>query len=298
MTANGSRSSKIHHIGPPNESRLPRSGGDLDGKRDRGGSRSAVDRIEPASWWTAAQAQQISLLFEGRGLEGATVGIPGRALAVGRVENGRGGAALLVEVTVPARAEPGELQVVVKSKGRAFRIPWTLHAAPVRKPEPFGPDDVIYLIMPDRFADGDLSNNEVEGGDRMLDRKSPDAYHGGDFEGIRKRLPYLRDLGVTAIWLTPIYKPDPHWLVIPTGGPARARRPARDATDGRVSWLRTGRLFYTTNPRFGGFEEYRRLVAEIHRLGMKIIQDQIVGYTGPRHHWLEFAAVRSLVPRV
>jgi glycosidase len=244
----------------------------------------AVDRIEPSSWWTAAQSQQVSLLIEGRGLEGATVEIPGRALAAGRVENGPGGAALLVEVTIPARAEPGELQVVVKSKGRAFRIPWTLHAAPVRKPEPFGPDDVIYLIMPDRFADGDSSNNEVEGGDRMLDRKSPDGYHGGDFEGIRKRLPYLKDLGVTAIWLTPIYKPDPHWLVIPTGGPAQR--------DGRPAMRRMAEYhgyapvdFYTTNPRFGGFEEYRKLVAEIHRLGMKIIQDQIVGYTGPRHHW-------------
>lgn len=164
----------------------------------------AIDRVEPPSWWTATRGQQISLLIEGRGLNGAAVKIDGGPLSVRHVEQGLLGRALIAEVTIPAEAGPGDLHVEVNASGRVLRVPWKLQAAPVRKPDPFGPDDVLYLIMPDRFADGDASNNEGDGGDRMLDRKSVDAYHGGDFEGIQRRLPYLKDLGVTALWLTPI----------------------------------------------------------------------------------------------
>ena len=245
----------------------------------------SIDRVEPPSWWPAPLPQQITLLIEGRGLDGAAVRIDGRPLSVGRIEHGLGGRAVLAEVTIPGSAEPGDLHVEVSARGHVLRVPWTLHAAPGRKPDPFGPDDIIYLIMPDRFADGDPSNNEVERGDRMLDRKSPDAYHGGDFEGIRKRLPYLKDLGVTAIWLTPIYRGDPHWLTFASGGPA--------GPDGQPAMRRMAEYhgyapvdFYNTNPRFGSLEEYQKLVAEIHRLGLKIVQDQIVGYTGPRHQWV------------
>jgi neopullulanase len=246
----------------------------------------AVDRIEPPSWWTAAQPQHISLLIEGRGLDGATVGTAGGPLSIERVQHGPGGRALTAEVKIAAGAERGSVDVLVKARGRSLRIPWTLEPAPVRKPDPFGPDDVIYLIMPDRFADGDPSNNEVDGGDRMLDRKSPDAYHGGDFQGIWQRLAYLTDLGVTTIWLTPIYRPDSHWLVFPSGGPAQANgRPAMRRMAEYHGYAPVD--FYSTNPRFGSLEEYQKLVGEMHRLGLKIVQDQIVGYTGPRHDWVK-----------
>ncbi len=247
---------------------------------------TAVDRIEPPSWWTSKQPQRISLLIEGRGLNGAAVAMEGGSLSVREVQHDPGGRALLAELTIPAGSGAADLQVLVNSKGRAFRVPWALHTQPARKPDPFGLDDVIYLIMPDRFADGDLSNNEVDGGDRMLDRKSADAYHGGDFEGIRQRLPYLKDLGVTAIWLTPIYGPDSHWLVFPSGGPAQPNgQPAMRRMAEYHGYAPVD--FYSTNRRFGTLEEYQKLVAEIHRLGMKIVQDQILGYTGPRHHWLK-----------
>src|SRR5215471_11100356 len=72
----------------------------------------------------------------------------------------------------------------------------------------FNPDDVIYLIMPDRFADGDSSNNFPASG--TYNRSDPRAYHGGDLRGIQDHLPYLKDLGVTTIWITPIYNNDDH----------------------------------------------------------------------------------------
>ena len=246
----------------------------------------AIDRVEPPSWWTSSQAQEIIILCEGRDLDGSTVRFDGRPLSVGRVEHGPGGSSVLAHITIPGGVEPGELQLVASVRGQTSRVPWSLFPAPARKPDPVGPDDIIYLIMPDRFADGDPSNNEVAGGDRMLDRTSPDAYHGGDFEGIRQRLPYLKDLGVTAIWLTPIYRPDPHWLVFPTGG--RAQPNGRPAMRRMAEYHGYAPVdFYDANRRFGSLDEYRKLVAEIHRLGLKIMQDQIVGYTGPRHRWVK-----------
>jgi len=246
----------------------------------------SIDRVAPPSWRAASHAQQISLLFEGQGLDDATVEILGDSLAISQVEHGPGGRAFFAELSIPVGAKPGERQLRVRSKGKGFELPWTLEPAPARRPEPFGPDDVIYLIMPDRFADGDPTNNEIPRSDPMLDRSSADAYHGGDFEGIRKRLPYLKDLGVTAIWLTPIYRPDSHWLTFPSGGPS--------GPSGKPAMRRMAEYhgyspvdFYDTNPRFGSLEDYRKLVADIHRLGMKMIQDQILGYTGPRHHWVK-----------
>jgi glycosidase len=243
-----------------------------------------VRRIEPDSWWTSSRPQQISLLIEGEGLDGATVNVKGSTLNVGRARNGLGGRAILADLTIPGGAKAGELQIQIVAQGRRLERPWTLYPALKRRPEPFGPDDIIYLIMPDRFADGNPRNNEAGGGDRMLDRSSPDAYHGGDFQGIREHLVYLKDLGVTAIWLTPIYRPEPRWFEFKLG--AAARRMAEYHGYCPVD-------FYDTNPRFGSIEEYQALVDLAHRLGLKVIQDQIVGYTGPRHRWVQAAPFHS-----
>jgi glycosidase len=240
----------------------------------------AIDRIEPPSWWTAARPQQISLLIEGRNLEGAMVEFDCDGVRVDQVEHGVAGRAMMVEATILGGAKPGARQVRFVRGGRRLDHPWVLYPARERRPEPFGPDDIIYLIMPDRFADGNARNNEPESGDRMLDRSSPDAYHGGDFQGIRLKLPYLKDLGVTAIWLTPIYRPVSRWFITKAG--AKVRRMAEYHGYGPVD-------FYDTNPRFGTMDEYRTLVAEAHRLGLKVIQDQVLGHTGPRHRWMKAA---------
>ncbi len=112
-------------------------------------------------------------------------------------------------MTVPGEAAVGRCEIEVAAGGRTIRRDWDLVAKPTRRPQPFGPDDVFYLVMPDRFANGDPANDESAGGDRMLDRRDTHAYHGGDFAGLRKRLPDLADLGVTAVWLTPVYRAAP-----------------------------------------------------------------------------------------
>jgi len=146
----------------------------------------------------------------------------------------------------------------------------------------FTTDDVIYLIMTDRFSDGDSSNNDPPASPGLYDRSRTRYYHGGDFEGVIKHLAYLKDLGVTAIWLTPWYDNVNH-LNEREQYPDRAGEPKRQITDyhgyGTVD-------FYGVEEHFGTLEKLRELVDQAHRLGIKVIQDQVANHTGPYHPWV------------
>ncbi|MDG3005828.1 alpha-amylase family glycosyl hydrolase [Paludisphaera mucosa] len=232
-----------------------------------------VDRVGPPSWWVDDEPQRLTLLVEGSGLLDAAVRVAEGPIRIERIEAIAGGRAVFVDVAIPAGAAPGRCTIAI---GPNVRIPWDLVPRPPRRPQPFGPDDVVYLVMPDRFADGDPTNNEAPDGDRMFDRKDAHAYHGGDFAGLRKRLPALADLGVTALWLTPLYRPADNWTEANVAG--KPRKLADFHGYAPVD-------FYAINPRFGTFDEYRALVAEAHALGLKVIQDQLLGFTGPEHPW-------------
>jgi glycosidase len=121
---------------------------------------------------------------------------------------------------------------------------------------------VIYLIMPDRFADGDSSNDKPSNSTGNFDRSQPMAYHGGDLRGIRQHLPYLHDLGVTTLWLTPVWK----------------------NTDSDYHGYHVVD-FYGLDDHMGSMEEYQGLVADAHKMGMKVLIDYVVNHTGPKHPW-------------
>jgi glycosidase len=147
----------------------------------------------------------------------------------------------------------------------------------------FTTDDVIYLIMTDRFSDGDPSNDDPPASPGMYDRSRTRYYHGGDFEGIISHLRYLKDLGVTAIWLTPWYDNVNH-LNEREQYPDRPGESKRKITDyhgyGAVD-------FYGVEEHFGTLAKLRELVDAAHQLGIKIIQDQVANHTGPYHPWVK-----------
>ena len=235
----------------------------------------AVDQIDPPSWWVDRQDQRVNLLIEGSGLPGLKSGArAGRSASSGSIRATT--VALFVEVTIPGGPQPGRCELEVAADGRTIRRGWETVARPARRPEPFGPDDVIYLVMPDRFSDGDPGNNEPEPGDRLYDRRDTHAYHGGDFAGLRQRLPYLVELGVTAIWLTPIYRPAPYWFPANLGG-----RPKKMADFHGYCPVD---FYDTTSVRLAG--RLSGAGRRAHRLGLKVIQDQVLGYTGPKHRWV------------
>jgi glycosidase len=141
----------------------------------------------------------------------------------------------------------------------------------------FSPDDVVYLVMPDRFSDGDLGNDDPPRSRGLLDRSRPRYYHGGDLRGVLDRLPYLRDLGVTALWLNPWYD--------------NVDRPnERQSVDGQpiTDYHGYGATdLYAVEERLGDLAALRALVDAAHARGIKVIQDQVANHVGPYHVWAD-----------
>ena len=141
----------------------------------------------------------------------------------------------------------------------------------------FSPDDAIYLIMPDRFANGDPANDDPAVSQGLFDRAKPRYYHGGDLRGVIQKLPYLKDLGVTALWLNPWYENVNHLNERETyDGQAITDYHGYGATD-----------FYAVEEHFGDLATLRELVDAAHAQGIKVIQDQVANHTGPYHPWVQ-----------
>ena len=172
-----------------------------------------VDRVGPPSWWSSPTEQDVTLLVEGSGLDAAKIRTDRRGVQIRRVECPNDGSAVFVDVRLAADVEAGPVTLEIEAGGEVVKRDWAIVARPDRRPDPIGPDDVVYLIMPDRFANGSTAERQrPRTSEDMLDRRNPHAYHGGDFAGLKAKLPYLADLGVTALWLTPVYKPAPRWF--------------------------------------------------------------------------------------
>jgi glycosidase len=141
----------------------------------------------------------------------------------------------------------------------------------------FSPDDLLYLIMTDRFADGDTSNNDPPRSRGIYDRNNKFYYHGGDLQGVIDHLDYFKELGVNAIWLTPWYDnyDQLNQVELKEGKPSTGFH-GYNPQD-----------FYSVEEHFGTLEKLRELVDVAHRAGIKIIQDQVVNHTGPYHPWVE-----------
>jgi glycosidase len=235
-----------------------------------------ITKVDPPNWWPGHSINPVRLLARGSHLTGATVSC-GRLRCAG-VRASASGTSLFVDVSVPAGTAPGRYPLTVRTAGGSTTIDFTVQAPLSARGRfaGFGPDDVIYLIMPDRFANGDTTNDDPAIARGLHDRTKPRYYHGGDLAGVRQRLPYLKSLGVTAIWLNPIYDNN--------NGLNRKEmydnQPITDyhgygATD-----------FYGVDEHLGTLDDMRRLVDEAHALGLKVILDMVANHTGPYHPWV------------
>ncbi|PYS22985.1 MAG: hypothetical protein DMF72_11150 [Acidobacteria bacterium] len=242
-----------------------------------------VLKVEPPSWWAGSSINPVRLLIRGHNLKGARVTTSNAALQVGPVKVNPAGTYLFVDVSIGRLPKPGNyhLQVTTRngSSDANFEVLPPLSRA--GNFQGFTNDDVIYLIMTDRFSDGDSSNNDPDESAGLYDRSKTRYYHGGDFEGVIKHLPYLKQLGVTSIWLTPWYDNVNH-LNEREEYPEQPGGPKRPITDyhgyGPVD-------FYGVEEHFGTLAKLRELVETAHRLGIKIIQDEVANHTGPYHPW-------------
>ncbi len=186
---------------------------------------------------------------------------------------------MFVDVAIAPNARPGGRTFTISSTSGSteahFEILPPLNRA--GRFQGFSPDDVMYLIMIDRFSDGDQSNNDPPRSRGLYDRKNKYYYHGGDLQGIIDHLPYLKDLGVTALWLTPWYDNYDRLneIELKEGKPCTGFH-GYNPQD-----------FYAVEEHFGTLSKLRELVEAAHKLGLKIIQDEVVNHTGPYHPWVD-----------
>ena len=225
-----------------------------------------VAKVEPPSWWPGHSINPVRLLVRGTNLTGAAVGVAGPGLAAGPVKVNGAGTYAFVDVTIDPRATPGPRTITLKTATGTAAVPLELLAPLPRdgRFQGFTPDDVVYLVMPDRFANGDASNDDPTVSRGLLDRTKPRYYHGGDLRGIIDRLPYLKDLGVTALWLNPWYDNVDHLN-------------ERETYDGKpiTDYHGYGAVdFYGVEEHFGDLATLRELVDRAHARG-----DQ--GHPGP-----------------
>ena len=237
-----------------------------------------VIKVEPPNWWAGHSINPVRLLVRGRNLRGASVRPTRAGMVAGSVVVNPAGTYVFVSVKIPPDVPPGYYPLALETPSGRTTVPFRVEA-PLDASKNFQGitnDDVIYLIMPDRFSNGDASNDAPAGSPpEANDRANARGWHGGDFRGVVDRLPYLKELGVTALWLNPWYD---NW-----DGVNRCDRPwcpntyyhGYHAVD-----------YYAVENRFGTLETLRELVAKAHALGLKVIQDQVANHVGSQHPWL------------
>ncbi|MGH9880645.1 MAG: alpha-amylase family glycosyl hydrolase, partial [Pyrinomonadaceae bacterium] len=239
----------------------------------------SVTKVEPPSWWAKHSINPVRLLVRGKNLAGATVHSSDPAIQTSGVRVNRSAGYVFVDLRISANAKPGSYPLTLATAAGKATIPFRIEPAldPRKSFQGITNDDVIYLIMPDRFANGEASNDKPpDAPAAATDRKNPRAYHGGDLRGIIDHLPYLKSLGVTALWLTPWYD---NWNGVNT-----CDKP----------WCPTTYYhgyhtidYYALEDRFGDMATLRELVEKAHVQGMKVIQDQVANHVGSRHPWVE-----------
>ena len=166
-----------------------------------------VTKVEPPNWWVGF-TPEVMLLLSGRDLEATNVSCNLPTLRVSRTQATAGGNYLFVWLKIGANTRPGTAvcHITAPRGTTSFELSLAARTPRFGKFQGLSPDDVIYLIMPDRFANGDPTNDEPAEAPDSHDRAKPRAYHGGDLRGIQNHLAYLKELGVTTLWLTPIVK--------------------------------------------------------------------------------------------
>ncbi|MGI4719933.1 MAG: glycoside hydrolase family 13 protein [Janthinobacterium lividum] len=227
----------------------------------------AIAHMEPPFWWAGMQHKGLQLMVHGERiaeLEPA-LSYPGvRIASVTRVPSRN---YLFVDLAIEPDARPGSFDIVFRGAGREARYAYRLLAREAGSAQRAGFDgsDAIYQVMPDRFANGDPANDSTPDTREKANRGSPSGRHGGDIQGIIDRLDYVRDLGFTQLWPTPLVENDmPAWSY---HGYA--------ATD-----------HYRIDPRYGSNEDFRRLSAEAKKRGIGLIQDVVLSHIGAAHWWM------------
>jgi len=224
--------------------------------------------VYPSNWWAGMKWNKVQLMFYGKNVgycNAVRINYPGISISkINRVENKN---YLFVDIIVSTSAKPGDLKIGLTNDERMELVNFELKPRRPGKGTAFAQGvtskDFVYLLMPDRFSNGDTTNDRIAGmKDQSLDRSDFFARHGGDLQGVINHLDYLKDVGVTTVWMTPVIEND---------------MPNR--TEHGYAFTN----HYKIEPRIGGAEMYKKVSDELHKRGMKLMQDAVYNHVGLYH---------------
>ena len=237
-----------------------------------------VTRIDPTNWFADMQDPTLQLMVYGKDIKFADVTTDYPNVKIDSLVRLDSPNYLLVYLNLKG-AKPGEVTLTFSNKnGKKTTKKFQLKAREMAGADRKGFDisDVLYMLMPDRFANGNPKNDVIKGmEDQLCNRNEPSLRHGGDLEGLRQHLDYFTNLGVTALWLTPVLENDR-----PADGGKHSTYHGYATTD-----------YYRVDPRFGTNEEYKALVDECHKKGLKVVMDMIFNHCGDYHPWAKHTRI-------
>jgi glycosidase len=229
---------------------------------------SQIDRIEPPFWWAGMKNPELQLMVHGKNISDTKPVISYKGVEIKYVSLVENPNYMFINLGLSPDVKSGSFDIKFM-KGddifASFKYYLKERITGSSKREGFNSSDVLYLIMPDRFANGDPSNDEIKGMKEGLDRKDPYGRHGGDIQGIIDHLDYIAEMGFTAVWLNPVLEND---------------QPEESYHGYAVT------DFYRVDRRLGTNENYRKLGEIASSRGIKLIMDMIFNHCGSEHWWM------------
>ena len=226
-----------------------------------------VQRVEPTFWWTNMNQPELQVMLYGKDICKVEISINYPNVSISRKELTDNPNYVFLYLNVAKEAQPGKFNILLtkdnKKQSVVFELKKRREGSAARKS--FTEADAIYLLMPDRFANGNTVNDSVSGYHQGVHREIAGARHGGDIDGIISKIPYLADLGITALWTTPLF----------------------DDNDTQYSYHQYACTdYYKIDPRLGKNEDYLRLSETCHQNGLKLIIDVVPNHCGWKHWWI------------
>lgn len=227
-----------------------------------------IDHIEPGNWYVGMKNSSLQLMVYGKNIRDSRVSVDYPGVKIDSLVRLDSPNYLFVYLNLSG-AKPGNM--VLNIDGKKVNYPLKARTMSGDKRIGFDNSDVLYMLMPDRFASGRNITKPMKGlNPYVVDRSKPSLRHGGDLEGVRQHLDYFNQLGVTALWFTPVLENN---------------SPDMNSQSTYHGYATTN--YYRVDPRFGTNEDYARLVAEAHAKGLKVVMDMIFNHCGYDHPWVK-----------
>ncbi len=224
-----------------------------------------IERVEPPNWWTGFLNDSLQIMIYGKNVGQYDVSIKSDAVEVVKINKAESPNYLFIDLLIKTN-KPTSFDIKLKDNHKTVASYKYELLEKKAEPQGFSSKDMIYLLMPDRFSDGNPENDNIEGFSEKADRKNPDGRHGGDLQGIINHLDYFGNIGVTALWLNP---------VVENNNPTYSYH-GYGITD-----------FYKVDARLGNNELYRKLVEDAHNHNLKIIMDVVYNHCSINHWWIK-----------